>query len=229
MRIADLQRRLTLEGYPLSIDNQYGAKTQAAILSALTDPVDTPLAVADVQALAMEWKVSAASIWAVREVEASGAAFTNGRPTILFEPHRFSKATGGKFDRVAPTVSYPKWDASKYPRTQDARYAQLLTAVGLDPDAGFASASYGAFQIMGENYAACGELHPLGFALNEATGEAPQLRHFAKFCESKGLVAALRRSDWASFARGYNGTAYAANHYDVKLAAAAARNRTARV
>lgn len=204
-------------------DGLYGPMTQAAILAASTDPLDRKISASDVTALAQRWGVDPATIWAVRDVEASGAAFSEGRPTILFEPHRFSRATGGRYDALAPAVSYGSWGAKPYPRAQMARYLQLLAAVGLDVDAGFASASYGAFQILGENYAACGETDSMAFALREAQGEDVQLRHFGLFCESKGLERHLRRKDWASFARGYNGPSYAANKYDQKLAAAYAR------
>lgn len=215
MNVRDMQTRLGV-----TADGQYGPKTQAAVLAALTDPVDRPLVPSDVKALAERWGVEPAVIWTVRDVEASGAAFSEGRPTILFEPHRFSKATGGRFDIAAPAVSYRSWGAKPYPRAQMARYLQLLYAIGLDVDAGFASASYGAFQIMGENHRACGEPDSMAFALAEARGENVQLRHFGLFCESKGLEKALRRKDWAAFARGYNGSGYALNKYDQKLAAA---------
>lgn len=220
MDVAALQTRLGV--LP---DGKYGPITRAAVLTALTDPVDTPVTVAAVEQLAAGWQVDVATIWAVRDVEASGAAFTDGRPTLLFEPHRFSRATGRRFDAKYPTVSYRTWDASKYPRTQAARYDQLLLAIGLDVDAGFASASYGAFQVLGENWRICGETDPMAFALAEASGEDAQLRHFARFVAGNGLVPALRRRDWAAFARGYNGTAYRTNRYDEKLAAAYARRK----
>jgi hypothetical protein len=215
--IKQMQTRLGVKA-----DGLYGPMTQAAVLAALTDPVDRKIAASDVTALAQRWGVDPATIWAVRDVEASGNAFTEGRPTILFEPHRFSRATGGRYDAIAPAVSYPSWGDKPYPRAQMARYLQLLTAVGLNVDAGFASASYGAFQILGENYAACGEADSMAFALREAQGEDVQLRHFGLFCESKGLEKHLRRRDWAAFTRGYNGSGQVAL-YSGKLAAAYAR------
>ncbi|HVJ03813.1 MAG TPA: N-acetylmuramidase family protein [Sphingomonas sp.] len=220
MDIATLQRRMVALGYPLAVDGRYGPITRAAVLAALTDPPDTAINAADVRGLAEQWDVDVAALWAVRDVEASGAGFADGRPKLLFEPHRFSKATGHRFDKSHPTISYRTWDRSRYPAGQRARYEQLLDAIALDVDAAFASASYGAFQILGENWQACGEDSPLDFALTEARGELGQLRHFTRFCASNGLVPALRRKDWAAFAKGYNGTAYRANRYDERLAAA---------
>lgn len=216
--VREMQRRVGAVA-----DGIYGPMTQAAVLAALTDPFDRKIADSDVKAVAERWGVEPAVIWAVRDVEAAGNAFSEGRPTILFEPHRFSRATGGRFDRTHPAISYRSWGAKPYPRAQMARYLQLLAAVSLNVDAGFASASYGAFQILGENYAACGETDSMAFALAEARGEDVQLRHFGLFCESKGLERHLRRRDWASFARGYNGPAYASHGYHTKLAAAYAR------
>jgi hypothetical protein len=220
MDIATLQRRLTTLGYSISIDGRYGPRTRAAVLAALTDPADTAVVAADINGLAEQWEIEPAALWAVRDVEASGSGFADGRPKLLFEPHRFSRATGHRFDGSHPTISYRSWDRTRYPASQAARYDQLLDAIALDVDAGFASASYGAFQILGENWKICGEDDPFDFAITEAMGELGQLRHFTRFCHGNGLVPALRRKDWAAFARGYNGTAYKVNRYDEKLAAA---------
>lgn len=225
MEIRDLQARLVARGYRIAVDGHYGPQTRDAVLSAMTDPADVPLSAADINALAEVWSVEPAAIWAIRDVEASGKPFIDGRPTILFEPHRFSRATGHRFDKEAPAISYPKWKPGNYPASQAARWAQMLKAVAFDVDAAFASASYGAFQILGENFATCGEKDSLAFALSEAQGEPNQFRHFAKFVEGAGLVAKLRKLDWAGFARGYNGTGFAANRYDVRLAAAYAKRR----
>lgn len=220
MDIATLQRRLMALGYLLAVDGQYGPRTRAAVLAALTDPPDTPVNAADILGLADTWDVDPAALWAVRDVEASGAGFCDGRPKLLFEPHRFSRATAHRFDGSHPRLSYRNWNPKGYPASQAARYDQLLDAIALDVDAAFASASYGAFQILGENWHVCGEDSPLDFALIEARGELGQLRHFTRFCASNGLVPALRRRDWAAFAKGYNGSAYKLNRYDEKLAAA---------
>ena len=40
------------------------------------------------------------------------------------------------------------------------------------------------------------------------------------FLKANGLISKLQRHDWAGFARGYNGSAYAKNQYDTKLAVA---------
>lgn len=226
MNVLQLQTRLAqLGAYAGKLDGLYGPLTRAAIRKALTDGADNAVSIHEIAEIARALKVEEAVIRAVREVESSGDPFVNGRPTILFEPHRFSKATAHRFDTGHPKVSYAFWDPKKYPASQDGRYEQLLEAVGLDVDAGFASASYGAFQILGENYKVCGYSSPWSFAWAQAQSEGDQLAAFAKFVEGRGLVPALRAKDWATFARGYNGTAYRQNKYDDRLAAAYARHR----
>lgn len=227
MDIRDLQSRLSSRGYHIAVNGVYDCATRTAVLAALTDPPDRAITAYEVAELAARWDVDPALIWAVRDVEASGSPFVDGRPTILFEPHRFSRATAHRFDASHPHVSYRNWDPKRYPASQDARYEQLLEAVGLDVDAAFASASYGAFQILGENFHVCGEGDSFAFALDEASGEGCQLEHFGRFVESAGLVDALRRHDFAAFARGYNGTAYRQNQYDARLAAAFSSRRKA--
>lgn len=50
--------------------------------------------------------------------------------------------------------------------------------------------------------------------------EGRHLDAFVSFLQHMHLDAPLRDKRWADFARGYNGEGYAANQYDVKLAAA---------
>lgn len=229
MDMTTLRRRLMALGYqPGAAGAPFGAADREAILSALTDGPDYILSDHDIEDAADQLKVEGAAIWAVWDVEGSAAPFIDGRPTILFEPHRFSRATAHRFDASHPKISSRTWNRALYPGKQAGRWQQLLEAVSLDVDAGFASASYGGFQILGENYAVCGAISPWAFARQQAQTEADQLAAFLRFVEAKGLAAALRRQDWAAFARGYNGTAYRENRYDERLAAAFAKRRAAR-
>lgn len=228
MTISDLQQRLAALGfYSGAIDGQYGDGTRSALLACLKAGPDTPLQPADITAAARALNVSEAHVRTVRDVEAAGAGFANGLPKVLFEGHIFSRLTGHKFDGAHPAISYPKWDRSKYPGTQDARYQQILDAVALDPDAAFAAASYGAFQILGQNFKACGFASSFEFVLAQCQTEGAQLLAFVSFLKANGLDDELRTNNWAGFARGYNGSAYAANQYDVKLAKAFAKEQAA--
>lgn len=164
-----------------------------------------------------------ASVHAVCAVESNGHGFApDGRAIILFEPHVFSRLTGHRFDSTQGGVSYPVWGTKPYPPTQDARWAQLLYAANLDHDAAYQSASYGLFQIMGFNFAACGFPTIASFVAAMAVNERAHLMAFVKFVVANHLAQPLRDRNWAAFATGYNGPA-ATDAYSAKLADAYAK------
>lgn len=162
----------------------------------------------DFEAVATELNCEVEAIQAVAEVECgSHMAFAaNGRPTILFEPHIFSRRTNHAYDVSHPNISYRSWDASRYPRTQDGRWAQLREAYGLDPEAAVASASWGAFQVMGFNHAAGGFATAKDFVADMAKSQKRQLAAFVGYVRTNNLADELTRKDWDGFARGYNGS-----------------------
>jgi hypothetical protein len=126
---------------------------------------------------------------------AAGAGFTDGYPKILFEPHRFCRLTKGVFSGNHPDVSYQVWGTRPYPAHIEDRYSQLLEAVSLDVYAGFAAASYGKFQIMGENHERAATIirghSPLRMAFDEPT----QLKAFESVHPSThGLLRSLCRT-----------------------------------
>jgi hypothetical protein len=220
MNHLDLQRELASLGFyrgPMS--GVFGPITRAALMHALTAGPDTPLTNEDVRRAAERINVTPAHIWTVWDVEASGNPFIGGRPTILFEPHRFARMTGGRFNESHPTVSYARWGARPYPRTQAERYDQLMLATSLDATAGLSAASYGGFQVLGENWRTLGYRNAFEFAYRQSLTVGHQMESFVKFLEVNSLAGHLRNNNWASFARGYNGTGFRENRYDEKLAA----------
>jgi len=225
---ATLQRRLSTCGfYTGAIDGKFGPVSKAALLAAMLNGPDYAITDMDVAQAADLLGIEPATVWAVYDVESTGDAFIAGMPTILFEPHRFSKSTGHRYDASHPAISSRNWNRGLYPRSQPGRWQQLLDAVALDVDAGFMSASYGGFQILGENYAICGAPDPWSFAWRQAQTEGDQLDAFVRFVAGRGLKPALQHGDWAAFAKGYNGTAFRENRYDERLAAAFAKRRAA--
>jgi len=70
----------------------------------------------------------------------------------------------------------------------------------------------------------------LGYASVEALvdeargGIEGQVRLMLRYIEKAGLTDALRRHDWAAFARGYNGPGFARNSYHLRLALAYRRH-----
>jgi hypothetical protein len=97
----------------------------------------------------------------------------------------------------------------------------LEQARKINREAADASASWGMFQIMGFNYAACGEESIESFVRSMCESEFKQLLLTANFIKKNSqMLQALQAKDWVVFAKCYNGPAYAQNSYDVKLEAA---------
>jgi hypothetical protein len=202
--------------------------------AAATDPLGLPdflarlrigdrsaLTGAHFEASAKRLGVQTAVIRAVVEVECAGSAgfADSGLPLILFEPHVFSELTGGRFDQSNPDVSYPELDLRKYPQSQELRWRQLAKAFILDRDAALQAASWGAFQMLGRNFAACGFPNPAAFAASVSGSPGRQLEAFEAFIDAHKLLPALKQRRWRDFARAYNGPRYA-DSYARKLEAA---------
>lgn len=224
-----LQSHLKATGrYAGPVDGLWGKLTESAILLALTDGPDTALVEQDFIDAGTALAVQPAAIKAFWKTEANGSGFQNGRPKILPEPHRFSKITGHKFDMTAPLISYTHWGERPYPSTQDTRYDEmmqwgaLLTRFNTPLDAMFMAVSYGAPQIMGENFAACGYADAFSFAEAMARDEKTQLAAFNSFVLKAGILPWLRKVDrteasWDPVAERYNGTAFRQNSYSKKM------------
>ena len=186
--------------------------------------------------LAARLQVDLPALKAVAEVESAGHGFLpapDTRPKVLFEGHVFHRLTAGRYGASHPNLSYPKWDRRQYSGRLAGEWKRLDKAAALDPVAAMQSASWGAFQIMGFNYALCGFDSVGRFVECQASGADGQLEAFANLLSRPGspLIAPLRRHDWATFAALYNGKDYRLNRYDEKLAVAYARHaagRTAR-
>lgn len=170
-----------------------------------------------VKAAAAKIGCAEAAVRAVMDVESRGGFYADGRPKILFERHYFSRLTGRKFDAAHPDISNRQ--AGGY-KGGTAEYDRLGRAIALDRDAALRSASWGAFQIMGDNCGVCGFSNVEDFVAAMVAGEPEQLAAFVGFVKGNHLDDEMIRLDWAGFARGYNGPGYKANRYDEKMAAA---------
>ncbi len=160
------------------------------------------------------------AIKAVSEVESSGSGFLpDDRPRILFEAHIFSRLTTGIYDKDHPGISSPFWNRTLY-KGGVKEHDRLGEACALNRKAGLQSASWGRFQIMGFNYSSCGFKELQDFINAMYRSEADHLVAFIAFIQGRGLDGRLRDHQWDLFARGYNGAAYAENHYAEKLAKA---------
>jgi N-acetylmuramidase/Putative peptidoglycan binding domain len=158
---------------------------------------------------------------AVVSVESKGCGYLpDKRPVILFERHYFHRLTSGRFSAEHPDISNATPGGYL---GLEKEYARLEKAVALDRDAALRSASWGAGQVMGDNFKACGFADVDTMVAAMQTSEDAQLAAVGAFLQSKKLVPAMRAHDWATVARIYNGPSYAQNKYDLRLAGAYAQ------
>ena len=186
------------------------------------------LSEADIIAVANDLNIEPAALKAVIDVEAAGEGFDKqGRPTILFEPHIFWDELGKihyytkrtELAKKHKGLLSQKWDKSLY-RIGGSSHDKLKIAADLHWEAAHKSASWGLGQILGRNAVSIGYPSVKAFIDDMYESEAKQLKAMGMFLKANGLISKLQRHDWAGFARGYNGSAYAKNQYDTKLAAA---------
>ena len=160
-------------------------------------------------------------------MESSGSGFllsepAPARPKILFEAHWFYKLTPKPVSKIRPDLSSPVWNQRLY-KYGSKEYARLEEAMEFDELQALKSASWGLGQVMGFNYYLAGCQSIQQFIVEEFAGEKMQVAHMLSFIKNSNLLDELREGDWKGFAKGYNGSGYAANKYDIKLAKAAAK------
>lgn len=185
-----------------------------------------------VEAKAAEYKFPLAHVAAITEVESNGKVFgPDGRPMVLFEPHKFYlKLSGAARDEaVKLKLASKSWNKRLYPKTQADRWKQIEGAAALCDRHGFwngfayESASYGVGQVLGEHWDDLAFESFQAFLEMMMSGASGQIDIMLRFVVKNGLDDELRAGRWAAFARGYNGPKFAANKYDTKMAAAALR------
>lgn len=149
----------------------------------------------------------------------------NGDVKILFEPHLFwrnLKAVGFKdlsiesLAKSHPDILYRNWKAGAYGKVSQ-QWDRLKRAIQIDEEAALLSASYGKFQILGSNYAACKYDSVQDYVDDMMISEAAHLNAFVNFIISNNLQVYLQKKDWSGFALRYNGKFYAVNKYDTKM------------
>lgn len=174
---------------------------------------------ADFRAAATDLACEVAAIRAVAETEARDEAWDReGRPIILFERHKFARHSGGLYNRTHRDISNPT-RGGYGPLSR--QYPKLRRAAILDETAALKSASWGLFQILGENHADAGYSTVGQFVDAMLASRSNHLKAFVAFVKANsGMLRAIRNKDWATFARLYNGPAYRDNDYDGKMSRA---------
>ena len=182
---------------------------------------------ADIKAAAKVIGVEPAALKSVIDVECPKDGFdSEGRPTILFEPHVYyrylTKANiitkRDQLQVLFPDMLSKQWDRSLYNKRPS--HDKLAVAAVLDWDAAHMSCSWGKGQVMGFNWQDLKYPSLKAFVDAMHESEGAQIDAMCRFIKVNGLVDELQRHDWAGFAHGYNGEGYKANQYDTRLAAA---------
>lgn len=178
---------------------------------------------AQIAAQAKALSVEVAALRAVIEVECKGSGFNaDGTPVILFERHVFRQrliangkaVVADKVVRERPDLCSKSTGAYGL---YSAQHGSLNAAAQYHRDSALESASWGIGQVMGYHWKALGYPSLQAFINSMYKDEASQLDAMCRYIKVNNLVNVLQNKDWKSFARGYNGTAYAKNSYDVKL------------
>ena len=191
---------------------------------------------ADFTTAANQLQCEVPAVRAVYDVESQGAGFLGLKPKILFEGHvfwRLLQAAGedpASLQAANPDILYPTWTRQYY-KGGLGEYDRLDRASAIDKSCAQQSASWGLFQIMGENWQNLGYASIDDFVAKMYANEREHLFAFCRFVQWKSvkgqkLVEYLQSKDWADFAFGYNGSAYKDNAYDDKLAAAYSKYAT---
>ncbi len=168
---------------------------------------------------------------ASKKVEAPRGSFDdNGRPSILYERHVFSRNTNpkGRFNAGHPELSALRGYGRGGYGAFGAQYGKLARAYELDPEAAFEACSWGAFQVLGENATALGYESARAMAVALAQSEAAHLDSYVRFIRVNGLADELGRcragdaDSCVPFVEAYNGSGYRNFSYHIKFAGALA-------
>ena len=213
----------------LVADGKVGDKTRAALLE---QNISKLLKDSDYTAAAARLKVSELAIRVFGAVEGRGVGFLkNGKPKILFERHRMyaylrlkkGAAFANKMAVERPNIVNKK--SGGY-QGNEAEYVRLELAKQIDVESALMSASWGQFQIMGENWKELGYTSAQDFVDQQFASESDQLEAFIRFTEWKtgiiddkkvALIDALRAENWDAVFTLYNGPNYKKLGYQAKF------------
>lgn len=213
----------------LKVDGIVGNATLKALRGESTSKLLTE---SDLEAGAKRLGVSVTVIKAIAEVETMGDGFlADGRPKILFERHRmyfylsqkFGKGLADKKMKAQPSIVNT---ATGGYRGGSAEYIRLSSAKLVDEECALQSASWGRFQLMGENWKDLGYTSAQEFVQQHYENESLQFEAFLRYCEVKSgtvdgkkwtLINALQQENWHVVFTLYNGKSYKKLGYDTKF------------
>lgn len=97
-------------------------------------------------------------------------------------------------------------------------WTSLTNARKKNADAADMGTYWGMFQIGGANYKLCGCESVEEMVEKMCESEHSQLELFATFIKNSGMLESLKKKDWRTFARKYNGPSYAKRGYHTRMA-----------
>lgn len=205
------------------------AETPIAEAQKLAEQNDTILTLTedDFLEVAERLGVEVAAIKAVVEIEAGRTheGFSApGKPLINFDLtmfRRFASKRGVNLSRYTKSHAVV-FNSHRGSQTRANR--RLDAARTINPHAAVEGTFWGMFQIGGFNWKKCGCSSLEEFEELMSRSERDQLDLFAEFITTSGLLKHLKAKNWAAFARGYNGPAYARRAYHTRMASAYARH-----
>ncbi|MBV2144288.1 N-acetylmuramidase family protein [Falsochrobactrum sp. TDYN1] len=177
-------------------------------------------------AMAVDSAIEPAALLAVAEVESGGRALFdidgNMEPAIRFEGHYFDRRLSGRLRDHARKARLAAPEAGKIPnpKSQSGRWLLLSRAMDIHRKAALESTSWGLGQVMGAHWEWLGYARVDDLVTQARGSVSGQVRLMLQFIEKAGLKEALQAQDWRSFARRYNGPAFARNRYDSRMATA---------
>ncbi len=237
---------------PLSVDGDFGENTEYAViqfqklknlkvdglvgdytLKALRgEDTSKLLKDSDLAAGAKRLGVPEIVIRAIAEVETHGDGYlSNGKPKILFERHRMYFYLAQKFGKEFANHTMKRLPNIVNTSTGGyhggtAEHVRLSLAKQIDEECALQSASWGRFQLMGENWKNLGYASVQEFVQQHEQSESLQFEAFLRFCEWKSgtidgkkvtLLEALQSKDWHSVFTLYNGRNYKKLGYHSKF------------
>lgn len=171
----------------------------------------------DFKIVAKELGVEVAAIKAVVKIEAGPKLegfWAPGVPVANYAQSLFNKYKSKGTGRKIKDAKVPS-GLTGYALKE---WTSLTNARKINADAADMGTYWGMFQIGGFNYKLCGCKSVEEMVEKVCDSEFSQLEMFAVFIRNSGMLDALKKKDWAAFARRYNGPSYAKRGYHTRMA-----------
>lgn len=183
----------------------------------------TRLSEEDFEIVARELGVEVAAVKAVVLIEAGHSMqgfYAPGVPVVNFDRTIYNKVASKAPDRRGDKSAKVPKGLSGYALKE---WTQLTNARRNNEQGANMGAFWGMFQIGGFNYKKCGCKDVDEFVDQMCESEFAQLELFAHFIKNAGMVDDLRRKDWKSFSKKYNGASALRRGYHTRMAKAYAK------